>query len=98
MRDLFEDFTEILSQTDRLIVFDVYPAGEEPIPGSDGRSLCRAIRLRGKVDPIFLENKETIFEVLPDVVKENDLLLTLGAGDIGSLSARLHKNFSGTIH
>ena len=98
MRDLFEDFTEILSQTDRLIVFDVYPAGEEPIPGSDGRSLCRAIRLRGKVDPIFLENKETVFEVLPDVVKENDLLLTLGAGDIGSLSARLYKNFSETIH
>ena len=98
MRDLFEDFSEILSQTDRLIVFDVYPAGEEPIPGSDGRSLCRAIRLRGKVDPIFLENKETVFEVLPDVVKENDLLLTLGAGDIGSLSARLYKNFSETIH
>ena len=51
MRDLFEDFSEILSQPDRLIVFDVYPAGEKPIPGSDGRSFCRAIISRGIVDP-----------------------------------------------
>ena len=82
LRDLFEDFSEILSYADRLIVLDVYPAGEDSIPGADGRSLCRAIRSRGKVDPIFLENKESIFEVLPDVVEDNDLLLTLGAGDI----------------
>ena len=98
MRDLFEDFSDILSQPDRLIVFDVYPAGEKPIPGSDGRSLCRAIRSRGKVDPIFLENKKSVFEVLPDVVKENDLLLTLGAGDIGSLSLKLYENYSEAIH
>ena len=98
MRDLFEDFSDILSQPDRLIVFDVYPAGEKPIPGSDGRSLCRAIRSRGKVDPIFLENKKSVFEVLPDVVKENDLLLTLGAGDIGSLSLQLYENYSEAIH
>ena len=98
MRDLFEDFTEVLSQADRLLVFDVYPAGEEIIPGSDSRSLCRAIRSRGMVDPIFLENKDSIFEILPNVVEENDLLLTLGAGDIGSLSAKLYKNYSATFH
>ncbi|MAS83827.1 MAG: UDP-N-acetylmuramate--L-alanine ligase [Legionellales bacterium] len=98
MRDLFEDFTEILSQTDRLLVFDVYPAGEEIIPGSDSRSLCRAIRSRGMVDPIFLEDKDSVFEILPNVVEENDLLLTLGAGDIGSLSAKLYKNYSATFH
>jgi UDP-N-acetylmuramate-alanine ligase len=98
MRDLFEDFSEILSCTDRLIVLDVYPAGEDFIPGADGRSLCRAIRSRGKVDPIFLENKESIFEVLPDVVEDNDLLLTLGAGDIGSLSSQLYKNYSTVVH
>jgi len=98
MRDLFEDFSDILSQTDRLMIFDVYPAGEEEIPGSDGRSLCRAIRTRGKVDPIFLENKESVFEILPGVVKENDLLLTLGAGDIGSLSLQIYENYSQAIH
>ena len=88
----------ILSQTDRLLVFDVYPAGEEIIPGSDSRSLCRAIRSRGMVDPIFLEDKDSVFEILPNVVEENDLLLTLGAGDIGSLSAKLYKNYSATFH
>ena len=98
LRDLFEDFSEILSYADRLIVLDVYPAGEDSIPGADGRSLCRAIRSRGKVDPIFLENKESIFDVLPDVVEDNDLLLTLGAGDIGSLSSQLYKNYSTVIH
>ena len=98
MRDLFEDFTEILSKTDRLLVLDVYPAGEKSISGSDSRSLCRAIRSRGEVDPIFLEDKESVFEILPNIVKENDLLLTLGAGDIGSLSAKLYKNFSTTYH
>ena len=98
MRDLFEDFSEILSQTDRLMIFEVYPAGEEFIPGSDGRSLCRAIRTRGKVDPIFLESKESVFEILPGVVKENDLLLTLGAGDIGSLSLQIYENYSQAIH
>ena len=76
----------------------MYPAGEDSIPGADGRSLCRAIRSRGKVDPIFLENKESIFDVLPDVVEDNDLLLTLGAGDIGSLSSQLYKNYSTVVH
>ena len=50
------------------------------------------------VDPIFLEDKDSVFEILPNVVEENDLLLTLGAGDIGSLSAKLYKNYSATFH
>ncbi|MCG8380264.1 MAG: UDP-N-acetylmuramate--L-alanine ligase [Proteobacteria bacterium] len=98
MRDLFEDFSQILSQADRLLIFDVYPAGEQAIAGADSRSLCRAIRLRGQVDPIFIEQKDTVFDVISSVVEENDLLLTLGAGDIGSTSKQLYQQYSGTVH
>ena len=98
MRDLFEDFSQVLSKTDYLLIFDVYPAGEKSIAGADSRSLCRAIRLRGRVDPVFVENKETILDVLSGVVEENDLLLTLGAGDIGSTSRQLYQCCSGTVH
>lgn len=98
MRDLFEDFSRVLSQTDNLLIFDVYPAGEEPIAGADSRSLCRAIRLRGQVDPIFIEDKDSVFDVLTSIVKENDLLLTLGAGDIGATSKKLFQHYSGTVH
>ncbi len=98
MRDLFEDFSQVLSQTDSLLMLEVYPAGEAPIAGADSRSLCRAIRLRGRVDPVFVEHNEDIFEVLPDLLKDNDLLLTLGAGDIGSTSRDLYQRYSGTLN
>jgi UDP-N-acetylmuramate--alanine ligase len=92
MRDLFEDFSQVLSQAECLLILDVYSAGEEPITGADGRSLCRAIRLRGHVNPVFVEDKETVVDVLASLLEENDLLLTLGAGDIGSLSKQLYSN------
>ncbi len=92
LRDLFEDFSSVLSGIDCLLILDVYSAGEEPIAGADARSLCRAIRLRGNVDPIFIENKETVTEVLSSLLEDNDLLLTLGAGDIGALSKQLYSN------
>ncbi|MBL1141623.1 MAG: UDP-N-acetylmuramate--L-alanine ligase [Proteobacteria bacterium] len=95
LRDLFEDFSQILASVDCLIILNVYPAGEEPIAGADSRSLCRAIRLRGHVDPIFVEDKETVPEVLSSLLEENDLLLTLGAGDIGALSKQL---YSSSVH
>ncbi|WP_196157049.1 UDP-N-acetylmuramate--L-alanine ligase [Reinekea sp. G2M2-21] len=85
-RDLYEDFVEVLSKVDVLLLLDVYPAGEETINGADGRSLCRSIRQRGRVDPIFIEDKDTIFDVLPDILQDGDLLLTQGAGDVGALS------------
>jgi UDP-N-acetylmuramate--alanine ligase len=91
-RDLYEDFVEVLSQVDVLILLDIYSAGEEPIAGADGRSLCRSIRQRGRVDPIFVEDKETIFSVLTDVLQDGDLLLTQGAGDVGALSLRIAKS------
>ncbi len=94
MRDLFEDFSQVLSQADRLLIFDVYPAGEKPIAGADGRSLCRAIRLRGHVDPIFVEDKNSLPDILVNVVEDNDLLITLGAGDIGSTANKLHEDYA----
>lgn len=90
-RDLFEDFCMVLSETDALILLDVYPAGEAPIPGADGRTLARAIRNRGQVDPVFVESVEQLPVALHGVLKDGDLLLTLGAGNIGAIAAQLNQ-------
>jgi len=84
-RDLFEDFTNVLSDLDVLVVVEIYAAGESTINGADGRALCRAIRARGKVDPIFVESVADVPDALVDIVESEDVLLTLGAGDIGAL-------------
>lgn len=88
-RDLFEDFTQVLSEVDVLILLEVYSAGESPIPGADSRSLCRTIRQRGKIDPIFVADPQALPEVLPAVLKADDILLTQGAGNIGSIAIGL---------
>jgi len=88
-RDLFEDFTEVLSEVDALVVLEVYAAGEEPVPGADSRTLCRAIRARGKVDPVFVGDSSDLTETLEGVLQDGDVLLTMGAGDIGSIAQRL---------
>lgn len=98
MRDLFEDFSHVLSQTEVLLILDVYAAGEEVIAGADSRSLCRAIRLRGQVDPVFIEDKTEVMDVLSGLIEDGDLLLTLGAGDIGTLSKQLYQSCSATVH
>ncbi|MEH6465293.1 MAG: UDP-N-acetylmuramate--L-alanine ligase [Shewanella psychromarinicola] len=91
-RDLYEDFVDVLSQVDCLLLLDVYAAGEAPIPGADGRSLCRSIRLRGQLDPIFIASPDQLAAVLSDVLQHGDLFLTQGAGNIGSLSKELAQN------
>ncbi len=88
-RDLYEDFVEVLSQVDGLLLLEVYPAGEAPIAGADSRALCRSIRLRGQVDPIYVATPEQLQEILPDVLKDGDLLMTQGAGNIGALARQL---------
>ena len=88
-RDLFEDFASVLSMPDVLLLMDVYAASEEPIPGADGRSLARAIRNRGKVDPIFIADNEEIADNLMHQLQDGDILLTLGAGSVGSIAAGL---------
>ncbi len=93
-RDLFEDFTEVLTAADALLVLEVYPAGEKPIPGADGRALCRAIRARGQVDPVFTESAEHLGETLSGMIRDGDIVLTLGAGDIGAAAARLARELA----
>jgi len=87
--DLYEDFVKVLSEVDVLLLMDVYSAGERPIPGADSRSLCRSLRQRGKVDPIFIDDGSEIESVLGNLLEDGDLLITQGAGDIGRLAVRL---------
>ncbi|PCJ31624.1 MAG: UDP-N-acetylmuramate--L-alanine ligase [Gammaproteobacteria bacterium] len=96
-RDLFEDFAHVLSSVDVLVVMEVYPAGESKISGADAKSLCRAIRLRGQVEPIFAENQQDLFHILPGIVNDGDIVLTLGAGDIGRMASELPKHLGGKL-
>lgn len=88
-RDLFEDFVKELSEVDVLLLLEVYPAGEKPQGGDDGRALCRAIRTRGQLDPVFVEKLEELPSTLQGVLRNGDVLLTLGAGSIGATAAEL---------
>ncbi|MDP4529150.1 UDP-N-acetylmuramate--L-alanine ligase [Alkalimonas delamerensis] len=88
-RDLYEDFTQVLSGVDQLLLLDVYAAGEQPIPGADSKSLCRSIRARGQVDPIYVAPPQQLGPVLADVLQDGDVLLTQGAGNIGALARDL---------
>ena len=93
-RDLFEDFTEALSSADVLLLSEVYAAGEEPINGADGRALARAIRNRGAVDPVFVEGIADVPQALERIIENDDIVLTLGAGSVGSLAASLPEYFN----
>ena len=88
-RDLLDDFAAVLCEADALVLTDVYPAGEAPIAGADGRSLARAVRARGKVDPVFIEHPRELDETLPALLRDGDLVLLLGAGDIGAAAVDL---------
>lgn len=93
-RDLFEDFVKILSTVDVLILMDIYSAGEAPVAGADGRTLSRAIRTRGQVDPIFVENKQELVQVLAALVLPDDVILTMGAGNVGQIAADLPRQLA----
>ena len=88
-RDLFDDFAKVLSDVDGLVLCDVYPAGEAPIAGADAKALARAIRTRGRVDPVLAGSAKQLPEVLGDVLQANDLVILLGAGDIGGVAQQL---------
>ncbi len=88
-RDLFEEFCQVLSGLNTLILLEVYPAGETPIKGADSRSLSRALRVRGEVEPILVSDEAELLAVLEHVTEHNDILLLLGAGDISALGGRL---------
>jgi UDP-N-acetylmuramate--alanine ligase len=88
-RDLMDDFATVLSDADVLVLLDVYAAGEDPIAGADSRSMARAIRSRGAVEPVFVESLDDLKPVLEDLLVEGDLVLTMGAGNIGAYAATL---------
>jgi len=88
-RDLFEDFAKVLSTVDVLVLSDVYAAGEAPIVAADGRALAHAIRARGKTEPVFVENIADMPETIMNVVRDGDVVLTMGAGSISGVPAKL---------
>ncbi len=101
-RDLMDDFATVLSAADALVLLDVYAAGEKPIAGADGRTMARAVRTRGAVDPVFVERLDELAGVLSGVLADGDIVLTMGAGDIGayahSLPERLRIGPSLKVH
>jgi UDP-N-acetylmuramate--alanine ligase len=88
-RDLLDDFATVLTGADVLILLEVYAAGEDPIAGADGRAIARAVRSRGSVEPVFIESTNELLPVLEGLLADGDLLLIMGAGDIGAAAARL---------
>ena len=88
-RDCFEDFVSVLSSVDALVLTEVYSAGEAPIVAADGRALARAIRVAGKVEPVFVETVDDVPQALAAVVRDGDVVITMGAGSVGAVPGRL---------
>ena len=88
-RDCFEDFVRVLSGADVVVLTEVYPAGEAPIVAADGRSLARALRVAGRVEPVFVERVEQMPEAILDAARPGDVVITMGAGSIGTVAAGL---------
>jgi UDP-N-acetylmuramate--alanine ligase len=88
-RDLLDDFANVLAEVDVLVLTEVYPAGESPIAGADGKALARAIRARGKTDPVLVDHPRDLRDTLSALVRDNDLIMLLGAGDIGAAAIEL---------
>jgi UDP-N-acetylmuramate--alanine ligase len=93
-RDLLDDFGRALSECDVLLVTEVYAAGEAPIAGADGRAICRAVRTRGHVEPIFIERVDDLADSLRGVLHDGDVVLTMGAGNIGAVAQDLKSRFA----
>ncbi len=87
-RDCFEDFAQVLAQVDQLLLLEIYSAGETPIPNIDSRALCRAIRERGQLEPIYVPDVNNVPEVLSNIVQDDDIVLLQGAGNVGQLAAQ----------
>jgi UDP-N-acetylmuramate--alanine ligase len=94
-RDLLDDFGKALSECDVLLVTEVYAAGETPIAGADGRAICRAVRSRGAVEPVFVERVDELAESLRGVLHDGDVVLTMGAGNMGEVAQELKSHFRG---
>ena len=85
----FEDFVDVLSGVAVLLMLEVYRAGEDPIPGADARALCRSIRKRGRVEPVFVDDPAKLADILATQLQDGDLLVTQGAGNVGAIAKEL---------
>jgi UDP-N-acetylmuramate--alanine ligase len=94
-RDLFEDFVRVLSNADALLLAEVYAAGEAPIVAADGRTLSRAVRIAGKVEPVFIEDAAQMPQAILDAARDGDVVITMGAGSIGGVPARIREMTGG---
>ena len=90
-RDLYEDFVKVLQEVDELVLVEVYPAGEDPIVGADGRHLCRSIRAKGKIEPHFAQSVAEVPAILESILPDKALLLTQGAGNVVQVARNLSK-------
>ena len=88
-RDLYEDFVAVLSESDVLLLLEVYPAGESPVPGADSRSLARSIRQRGQLEPVYVKDAADVPATLAALLADGDVVVTQGAGDIAGLARQL---------
>ncbi len=93
-RDLLDDFAEVLSKVDALLLLDVYSAGESQISGADSKSLARAVRARGRVEPIYLDDQAKILPQLETLLQSEDILITQGAGDVAGLAQKIIAQFT----
>jgi len=91
---LLDDFAQVLSAVDALVLTNVYSAGETPLAGADGKSLARAVRVRGSVEPIFIEELAELPAVLAQILRADDVVLTLGAGSIGAIAPTLPRTLA----
>ena len=92
--DQFEEFARVLSHADALVITDIYSAGEEPLPGVNSTTLCQAIRARGRVVPVLVHDVMELPTELPALLRDGDLVLLLGAGNIGQVAKQLrHRGF-----
>ena len=96
-RDLFDEFVSVLNEVDVLLLLNVYPAGEQFINNADSRALAHALRLRGKLDAVLLEDDQELSSTLAKIVAPNDIVITLGAGSIGRLASTLYEQVQAEV-
>jgi UDP-N-acetylmuramate--alanine ligase len=88
-RDCFDDFVKVIGTADAVLLAEVYAAGEAPIVAADGRSLARALRVAGRVEPVFVDDIAAMPQAILDAVRDGDVVLCMGAGSIGAVSAKV---------
>jgi UDP-N-acetylmuramate--alanine ligase len=88
-RDCFDDFVKVIAQADAVLLTEVYAAGEAPIVAADGRGLARALRVAGRIEPVFVDDIATLPQTIVDIARDGDVVLCMGAGSIGGVSAKV---------